>query len=398
MILEDLYREFGIPKYKRPKQNIIDDGSIIRTGSLEIEVLSSSHTCFDSFGFIIRTLNTTVYHSGDMKIDSSTYFRKATNTKRLKQLAADIKFAVTDFYGIYDDGYAVKEVTTFKKLVCLMRKSRKGKIFLPVYPTHPEMYIIAFLAALKLKKNVIFFGNPDFYSYLQRIIDYGISFDKMAGKRIKVIYNHDRDEIAKLKDNYVVIGTYNHVSQAFDANAENCFGIITAKTFFNPLKGQLNAHNISFTDVDAVPELQGFGHGFLGDYEYLNFILNRPVFIPTHCPVFVIDNFRELAAYMNMKLLPDTPRNNEIYRLKGSEAVKVSALPAKWLVVVYNDDFAYLTEVFQKETSGMGFLKRTISNRRCQKRFKMFLHQRRKGACELPPKIFRKPFVYRELQ
>lgn len=75
---------------------------------------------------------------------------------------------------------------------------------------------------------------------------------------------------------------------------------------------------------------------------------------------------------MNMKLLPDTPRNNEIYRLKGSEAVKVSALPAKWLVVVYNDDFAYLTEVFQKETSGMGFLKRTISNRRCQKRFKMF--------------------------
>lgn len=41
---------------------------------------------------------------------------------------------------------------------------------------------------------------------------------------------------------------------------------------------------------------------------------------------------------MNMKLLPDTPRNNEIYRLKGSEAVKVSALPAKWLVVVYNDD------------------------------------------------------------
>lgn len=119
----------------------------------------------------------------------------------------------------------------------------------------------------------------------------------MAGKRIKVIYNHDRDEIAKLKDNYVVIGTYNHVSQAFDANAENCFGIITAKTFFNPLKGQLNAHNISFTDVDAVPELQGFGHGFLGDYEYLNFILNRPVFIPTHCPVLSLTISRAGRLY-----------------------------------------------------------------------------------------------------
>ncbi len=47
-------------------------------------------------------------------------------------------------------------MTTFKKLVELIKKSRKKKIFIPVYPTHPEMYIMAFLAALKLRKNVIF--------------------------------------------------------------------------------------------------------------------------------------------------------------------------------------------------------------------------------------------------
>lgn len=398
MILDDLYESFGVPPQQRPRQIIIDDGDIIKIGSLEIEVLASSHTCFDSFGLIIKSENSTVYHTGDMKIDSSIYFRKPTNIKRLKQLSGKINFCVADFYGIYDDGYAVKEVETFKKLVSLMRKSKKEKIFLPVYPTHPEMYIIAFLAALKLKKNVIFFGNPDFYSYLRRIMDYGISFDKMAAGRIKVIYTHNRDEIATLGDNYVVIGTYNHVSTAFDANSENCYGIITAKTFFNPLKGQLNAHNIKFVDVTAVPELQGFGHGFLGDYEYLNFILNRPVFIPTHCPVFVIDNFRELAEYMNIRLTGDTPRNNEVYRLNGSSIVKISDLPAKWLVVLYNDDFAYLTEVFQHSTSGMGFLKRTISKRRCMKRFKMYLHQRRKGLCELPIKFAKRCFDTKDPQ
>lgn len=392
MILDDLYKEFGVEKNKRPKQNIIQDGESIKIGSIEVEVLASSHTCFDSFGFVIKSLNSTIYHTGDMKIDTSTYFRKPTNIKRLKQLASEIKFSVADFYGIYDDGYAVKEVDTFKKLVKLIKKSKKNKIFLPVYPTHPEMYIIAFLAALKLKKNVVFFGNPDFYAYLNLIIDYGISFDKMAEGRIKVIYNHERSEIAKLKDNYVVIGTYNHVSQAFDANAGNCFGIITAKTYFNPLKGQLNAHNIKFVDVDDVLELQGFGHGFLGDYEYLNFILNYPTFIPTHCPVFVMDNFRELASYMNLKLIHDTPKNNELYRFKDENYTKVSALPAKWLVVIYNDEFAYLHEVFQCSTSGIGFLKRTISNQRCLKRFKMYLHQRKKGACELPPLISHRPY------
>lgn len=379
MILEELYNEFKIPLKQRPKQNIIKDGDVIRTGSIEIEALASSHTCFDSFGFIIKTENSTVYHTGDMKIDGSTYFRKPTNIRRIKQLKDDIKCVVADFYGIYDDGFAVKEVDTFKKLVSLIRKSKKDKIFIPVYPTHPEMYIIAFLAALKLKKNVIFFGNPDFYSYLNLIMDYGIDFNKMAEGRIKVIYTHDRNDISALDENFAVIGTYNHVSLAFDADNKNSFGIITASTFFNPLKGAFNAHNIKFVSVDDAPELQGFGHGFLGDYEYLNSILEYPVFIPTHCPVFVIDNFRELAKTIGMNLIERTPLNNEIFRMRGSECLKVQSLPAKWLVVIYNDDFAYLKEVFQCATSGMGFLKRTISNRRCLKRFKIYMHKRKKA-------------------
>lgn len=109
-----------------------------------------------------------------------------------------------------------------------------------------------------------------FNGYLHLIQKYGINFTKLAGKRIKVIYTHERDEIAALDNNYVVIGTYNHISAAFDADRSNCFGIITAKTFFNPLKGQLNAHNIKFVGVDEFPELQGFGHGFWGDMEYLH--------------------------------------------------------------------------------------------------------------------------------
>ena len=117
----------------------------------------------------------------------------------------------------------------------------------------------------------------------------------MAGARIKVIYTNDKSEIATLDSNYVVIGTYNHISLAFDADAYNSYAIVTAKTFFNPLKGQLNSNNIKFVTVDDEPVLQGFGHGFLKDYEYLNSILHKATFITTHCPTFVIDTFRELS-------------------------------------------------------------------------------------------------------
>ena len=378
MILEDLLIQFGIDNHLWPEYHIIQDGDCIKIGSITIEVLASSHTCFDSFGFILFSQHTTVYHTGDMKIDTSTYFRKPTNLKRIKALSSQIDCVVADFYGIDDDGFAVREVDTFKQLVKIIKSSKKDKIFLPVYPTHPEMYIIAFLAALKLKKNVIFFGNPDFYSYLKRIIDYGISFTDMAGNRIKVIYTHNREEIETLDNNYVVIGTYNHVSLAFDATPQNSFGIITAKTFFNPLKGQFNAHNIKFVSVDDYPVLQGFGHGFLGDYEYLNSILSSPTFIPTHCPSFVVNNFRELSTFIKMTLIEQTPNNNEVYQIEQKRCSLVQKNASVWLAVSYNAGYAYFTEVPQKPTSGEGFLKRTISKKRSYDHFKMYLHQRKK--------------------
>lgn len=378
MILDDLYIQFNIAAEVQPDFIEIKEGDILNIGSLEIEVVSASHTCFDSFGFIIKSHSTTVYHTGDMKMDLSTYFRKPTSVKRLKERSAEIDYCVADFYGVHEDGYAVKEVDTFKQLVKLIKHSKKNKIFLPVYPTHPEMYIIAFLAALKLKKNVIFFGNPDFYSYLKRIIDYGINFSDFAKERIKVIYTHNRDEIKSLNNNYVVIGTYNHVSLNFDASSKDSFGIITAKSFFNPLKGQFNAHNIKFVSVDDYPVLQGFGHGFLKDIEELSQILPQTTFIPTHCPVYIIDYFRELANFLNIKLIAPTPNNNEVFLLSKEQSLLVEKRISLWLSVLYQSGIASLVEVEQKPTSGEGFLKRTISKRRCMSKFQAYLYQRKK--------------------
>ncbi len=382
MILYQLYDEFGIESRQFPVFNVIKDGDVIDFDNMSVEVLASSHTCFDSFGFVISTPYSTIYHSGDMKLDSSTYFRKPTNLKRLKELSAKIDCAVVDFYGCTEDGFAIKEVTTFKKLTALIKKRKRRKIFIPVYPTHPEMYIIAFLAALKAKRNVVFYGTKDFYGYLHLLVEYGISFEKIATNRIKILYKPG-DEIRDFNNNYVVIGTFNNLNEYFDANERNSFGIVTAKSFFNPLKGQFNLHNIPFVSVDDIPELQGFGHGFFGDYEYLAKILKDTTFIPTHCPCFVIDNIRELTAYCGINLIKETPHNNEIFRINGKECIKKEESPAVWLVVNYNDDYAYFTEVWQKPTSGEGFLKRTISNRRCKNKFKMFLLSRqRKGKKE----------------
>ena len=374
LILDDLYNHYQIGKTKRPSFVIINDGDKLKCGTIEVEVLSSSHTCFDAFGFIISNGTTSVYHSGDMKIDQTTYFRKPTNLKRLNEKKHEIDYVVGDFYSIDNEGMAWREADVLKTLIHIIQKSRKKKIFLPVYPTHAEMYILAFLAALKLKKNVIFYGNDDFYTYLKMIKSYGIDFEKIANNRIKIIEGIPSD-IDDLDNNFVVIGAFNDIGNWFKATTKDSFALITAKTFFNPLKGQMNARNIKFITLDDYPILQGAGHAFLGDWEYILKILPNSVYIPTHCPCFVAESFSKLAKELGFTMIEPIPKNNYLFKLCSNQYTLLSSQPATWLVVK-ND--ASLTEVWQKATSGIGFLKRTCSRRRTQQKFNMILCQRRK--------------------
>lgn len=377
LVLEDLYLEYNIPPSKRPTFNIIKEGDKIDCGSLNIEVLSSSHTCFDSFGLLITNhMGTCVYHTGDMKTDNSTYFRKPTSIKRLKQLKGTIHFVVADFYGIDNDGIAIREVDTFKKLSQIIKKTSADKLFIPVYPTHTEMYLIAFLAALKNKKNVIFYGNRDFYSYIKLIKKRGIDFNKLASGRINVSIGVPPD-IQVFGDNFVVIGTFNDICSYFKETPSDSLGIITSGTFFNPLRGQLNARAIPFVGIEDYPDLQGYGHGFWGDIEKINDLLGQPCFIPTHCPIYMIDGCRQLAIESNINIASPTAKNNHIYKLDKKEYTELSSNPANWLVVNYVADKANLTEVWQKPTSGIGLLKRTFSKRRCLNKFNSMLHVRK---------------------
>lgn len=374
MILDDLYKYYQIGNIKRPTFIEVKEGQIIKCGDIDVEVVSASHTCFDSFGFIIKACDTTFYHSGDMKIDSSTFFRKPTSLKRLKELRDEINYVVGDFYSIDCDGSAWREADVMKTLVKIMKKSRKKKIFLPVYPTHVEMYLVAFLSALKLKKDVIFYGDADFYSYLNQIKKYGINFFKIAGNTIK-IFEGIPSNIKEFSDNFVVIGSYNDIGNWFEDSKDDSFAIITAQTFFNPLKGQMNARNIKFVTINEYPILQGSGHGFLGDWEHVLKILPKAVYIPTHCPYFVAESFCELAMFLGFEMISPLPKNNMLYKFNKCKYLLISSKPATWLIVNSDTEF---TEVWQKATSGIGFLKRTISKKRTQRKFKMILCQRKK--------------------
>lgn len=378
LILEGLYDTYNIAENSRPIFNVVNAGDKIALGSLKIEVLASSHTCLDSFGLLIESASgVCVYHTGDMKTDNSTVFRKPTNLKYLQSLNGKIDFVVADFYNAACDGFATKEIDIYKKLVEIINNTDRKKIFIPVYPTHAEMYMIAFIAALKTKKNVVFYGNQDFYGYLNLIEKCDIDFKFLAKNRIDVAIGLDEAKVANF-DDFVVVGTFNSIDAWFDVTEANSVAIITSGTFFNPLRGFLNARNITFVDVDKYPILQGNGHGGWRDIEAINTALGAPIFIPTHCPSYIIDNCRKLAQYTGVKVATPTAKNNHLYKLDKNNFSEIDGKPANWLVAKRVDQSVEFVEVWQQPTSGKGFLKRTLSDRRSKKNFEIMLQVRKK--------------------
>ena len=370
IVLDDMYDYFDIPQKLRPKFVVINDGDIKRFGRLKIEVLSSSHTCFDAFGFLISFDRTIVYHSGDMKLDNSTFFKKPTNIKRLKQIAKKINYVVGDFCEIDHDGMAYRECNVYRKILDYIKQQRKKKIYLTVYPTHVEMYIIAFLAALKMGYNVAFYGDEEFYIYMGYLRKYGINFQKLAKNRIKV-YDNIPDDLRLLGSKYAIIGSYRNLEEKFLAEAKDSLMFLTARKYFMPLKKQADEKKIKTITLNDEPMLRGAGHAFVGDWQVLKQILRNAIFIPTHCPDFVLDGFAELGRLARFNMINPLPHNNMMYFLGRDTYEVVEKNPATWMIF---DKNGQTTQVLQCPTAGHGSIRATYSRRRTLQKFKIIEH------------------------
>lgn len=374
IVLEDMYDYFDIPLKRRPKFVVIEDGYVKKFGRLKIEVLSSSHTCFDAFGFLISFGDTLVYHSGDMKLDNSTFFKKPTNIKRLKQVGKKVNYVVGDFCEIDHDGLAYRECDVYKKIVDYVKHLHKKKIYIPVYPTHVEMYIVAFLAALKLKFNVAFYGDEVFYTYMRYLKLYGVDFTKLAGNRIKV-FDHLPEDVGKLGGRFAVIGAYNKLEDKYLARAVESLAFITSRSFFNQFKKQVEAKKISTVTINDEPSLRGAGHAFMGDWQFLKKIMDKAVYIPTHCPDFVLESFCELGHLAGFNLINPLPHNNMLYFLGSTGYKLVERKKSVWQVFT---DKGCMIEVLQCPTAGHGSIRNTYSRRRTMRQFKIIEYKMEK--------------------
>ena len=138
-----------------------------------------------------------------------------------------------------------------------------------------------------------------------------------------------------------------------------------------PLKKQADEKKIKTITLNDEPMLRGAGHAFVGDWQVLKQILRNAIFIPTHCPDFVLDGFAELGRLARFNMINPLPHNNMMYFLGRDTYEVVEKNPATWMIF---DKNGQTTQVLQCPTAGHGSIRATYSRRRTLQKFKIIEH------------------------
>lgn len=386
IILKGLFNYFNIKEKDYPEFVEVNAGDDIRIGSLDIKVMTASHTCFDSFGFYITSYNGKLYITGDSKLDSHLLFRKGTDYNELEYLKSQkIDALVADIAFSYRTDNHQGEIPIYKEFSNIIKDNKEKLNLILVYETHTELYLSAFLAAIKNKKDIIFYGNSTFYSFLIAIKDYGIDYQALANGRSKIYYSIEeaKKDNVDYKD-FVMIGafmTLSELAKEYPINANTISIINTSTNRFAPLIEQVKEQGINIYSDKDYPCFCCIGHYFLDDIIKLYDLVSPKMLIPTHAPDNLNRLFYIIAKAFKINYFRKPPRNMDKVRISDGkvEVIRHKGVN-KWLGITYKGrDLVEELELKEIKTGGIGLIPSKLDIKSIKRDYKNYIKVNKKS-------------------
>lgn len=113
-----------------PKLNItqVKDGSKIRLGPFEVELIRQNHNIADNFALFIKTPVGNIFHTSDFKFDETPVNDLPTDFNRLKEIGnRKILLLLSDSTGAENEGHSLSEKVISENLEEIFKKT-KGRI------------------------------------------------------------------------------------------------------------------------------------------------------------------------------------------------------------------------------------------------------------------------------
>ena len=275
----------------------VEDGKVFKIGDFTITPVSTDHSAFDSYMYIIEAERKCIVHTGDFR----THGRKGENffdeneglPAVIKRLAhkPDVLLIEGTMLSRLKDGKKTSEVKSEVKLkekaAELLEKHRHA--FVACSSTNVDSLISFLEAAKEKKKKFKFYVNSYVYEQLENYNKAGLEFDMGIVERIYVSDKDIEDTVKKMKkDGFVMIinnPTYYH---EFVKEFEEVQPILIYSMWGGYLeqnKPYTNDNLIEFVKLfkDNCHRLHTSGHAYKEDIEeMINKVSPAKAIIPIH--------------------------------------------------------------------------------------------------------------------
>ncbi len=326
-----------VPLSVLPEVHTVKAGEKIKVGAFTLEPVRAPHSIPGCLGVKISDKNGSIYHSGDIKADSTSYLGEPLDEAHLKRIGEEgVDLMLFDAVAADKPGFARSERDICASYAELFEKYGDRQIVSLIKSSHTERFATVLKAAEKAGKNVIIQGGSEMQFHLAGLKEGGISLHDIAPS-IKIL-NHTSPEARRLSPETTVIlssgiegveeapffktlrGEKGYLPLAPDAVIIAPLSKRNGENFKNKLYSYEGTQGFSFIGTKDCPGIDGSGHALRGDFLFIAGAVRPKMIVPIHCKAQKANKFNKMAASM-FNTFPLQIKNGETLKVRNGKMI-----------------------------------------------------------------------------
>ena len=323
----------NIPLSALPKLHPVKAGEKIKIGAFTVEPVQARHSVPGCLGIKVSDKNASIYHSGDIKADTSSFLGEPLDKEHLKRIGDEnVDLMLFDAVSADKAGFARSEKDICSAYAKLFEKHNDKQVVSLIKSSHMERFATVLKAAEKAKRNVIIQGGSEMLVNLEGLKEAGISLQSVA-PGVKIL-NHTSPEARALPPEQTVI-----LSSGIEGNEEAPFfkalrkeknyivpqenaviiaplGKKDAEAFKEKLADYKECAGFSFIGKNECPEIDGSGHSQKEDFMLIANMVRPNTVVPIHCRTQKANKFNNMYSH-KYNTLPFQVKNGVTLRVSN---------------------------------------------------------------------------------
>lgn len=332
-----------------PEFRPIKSGETVQIGAMKVEAFQAPHSIPGSFAYKVSNPHASLFHSGDIKADHSSYLGESLNPEHMGEISKSGGVDVMTFDATATDreGFARQEKDLFDTYTELFEKYSDKQLIAPISAGHMERLATVIAAAEKVGKHVIINGGSSMQSHIMGLSASGIRLEELFPK-IKVLsYKNPETEQLDLKNTVTITtGIYGDPKAPFIKalrGQSTIFPMQKDAVVIAPLVGDRyeklqkiikespRAANMTFITAMDRPDLYGSGHAQAEDFKYIAKLVAPKTVIPVHCSQKMAETLMFLAKSQNYQTMNRPVRNGETLHISSETGIeRVDSKVPEW--------------------------------------------------------------------